>query len=374
MKTKKSDILLCVLFCGFLGVMLALYLLLPVQTFSEKEKRELAKAPVLTWDNIASGEFGEQAESYLADHIPGRDLLVGISSYYDLLSNRQVTKDIYLAKNDRLVEAPVKNDTQKIARNMRKINDFAEMIDMSVDIMIVPSAGYFYTEQIIGLQDPYCDGEIIQNIYQQAGQRVTGVDITGVYEQMQDKDSLYYRTDHHWKSRGAYTAYQAYMQYKNRQYLPQDAFTISTVSGFFGSTYSRSGLWLTTSDMVELWNSGTKFSVQNAESDTVHDGVFYRERLEELDKYTVFLDGNHSLVRIQNQSAAGKGKLLVIRDSYANCLGTFLAEGYEEVVLVDLRYYKEPISELVQQENFADVLVCYSLSNFMTDNNIIFLR
>ncbi len=374
MKTKKSDILLCVLFCGFLGIMLALYLLLPVQTFSEKEKRELAKAPVLTWDNVASGEFGEQAESYLADHIPGRDLLVGISSYYDLLSNRQVTKDIYLAKNDRLVEAPVKNDTQKIDRNMRKINDFAEMIDMSVDIMIVPSAGYFYTEQIIGLQDPYCDGEIIKNIYAKAGERVAGVDITAIYEQVQDKDSLYYRTDHHWTSRGAFTAYQTYMQHKNRQYLPEDAFAVSSVGGFFGSTYSRSGLWLTTSEMVQLWDSGTKLSVQNAESDTVHDGVFYRERLQELDKYTVFLDGNHSLVRIQNPCAAGKGKLLVIRDSYANCLGTFLAEGYAEVVLVDLRYYKEPISALVEQENFDDVLVCYSLSNFMTDNNIIFLR
>ena len=374
MKTKKSDILLCVLFCGFLGVMLALYLLLPVQTFSEKEKRELAKAPVLTWDNIASGEFGEQAESYLADHIPGRDLLVGISAYYDLLSNRQVTKDIYLAENDRLVEAPVKNDAQTIARNMRKINAFAETIGRPVDMMIVPSAGYLYQDQVKGLKDPYCDDKIIENIYTQAGEYVTGFDITAVYQQAKDQDRLYYRTDHHWTSRGAYTAYRAYMQYKNRQYLPQDAFSVSSVGGFFGSTYSRSGLWLTKGEEVELWDSGTKLSVQNAESDTVHESVFYRERLEELDKYTVYLDGNHSLVRVQNPDAAGKGKLLVIRDSYANCLGTFLAEGYAEVVLVDLRYYKEPISELVKQEEFDDILVCYSLGNFMTDTNIMFLR
>ena len=374
MKTKKSDILLCVLFCGFLGIMLALYLLLPVQTFSEKEKRELAKAPVLTWDNIASGEFGEQAESYLADHIPGRDLLVGISAYYDLLSNRQVIKDIYLAENDRLVEAPVKNDAQTIARNMRKINAFAETIGRPVDMMIVPSAGYLYQDQVKGLKDPYCDDKIIENIYTQAGEYVTGFDITAVYQQAKDQDRLYYRTDHHWTSRGAYTAYRAYMQYKNRQYLPQDAFSVSSVGGFFGSTYSRSGLWLTKGEEVELWDSGTKFTVTNAESDTVHDSVFYRERLEELDKYTVYLDGNHSLVRVQNPDAAGKGKLLVIRDSYANCLGTFLAEGYAEVVLVDLRYYKEPISELVKQEEFDDILVCYSLGNFMTDTNIMFLR
>ena len=354
--------------------MLALYLLLPAQNFSEKEKRTLAEVPKVTWENILSGKFGEDAETYLADHIPGRDMLVGISAYYDLLSNRQVTKDIYLAENDRLVEAPVKNDAQTIARNMRKINAFAETIGRPVDMMIVPSAGFLYQDQVKGLKDPYCDDKIIENIYTQAGEYVTGFDITAVYQQAQDPDHLYYRTDHHWTSRGAYTAYRAYMQYKNRQYLPQDAFSVSSVGGFFGSTYSRSGLWLTKGEEVELWDSGTKFTVTNAESDTVHDSVFYRERLEELDKYTVYLDGNHSLVRVQNPSAAGKGKLLVIRDSYENCLGTFLAEGYAEVVLVDLRYYKEPISELVKQEEFDDILVCYSLGNFMTDTNIMFLR
>ena len=75
-----------------------------------------------------------------------------------------------------------------------------------------------------------------------------------------------------------------------------------------------------------------------------------------------------------NPEAAGKGKLLVIRDSYANCLGTFLANSYETVVLVDLRYYKLAVSELLAQEEFDDILVCYSLGNFMTDTNMIWLR
>ena len=77
---------------------------------------------------------------------------------------------------------------------------------------------------------------------------------------------------------------------------------------------------------------------------------------------------------MKNPEAAGKGKLLVIRDSYANCLGTFLAESYEEVVLVDLRYYKKPVSELLASEEFENVLVCYSIGNFMTDANIVWLR
>ena len=164
------------------------------------------------------------------------------------------------------------------------------------------------------------------------------------------------------------------MEQLGREYLAEDAFMVESFDGFYGSNYSRSGLWLTKGEPVELWSSGGSFTVTNGETDAVHDDLFYRQRLEELDKYTVYLDGNHSLVRIENPAATGKGKLLVIRDSYANCLGTFLANSYESVVLVDLRYYKNPVSELLAAEEFTDVLITYSLGNFMTDTNLLFLR
>ena len=173
---------------------------------------------------------------------------------------------------------------------------------------------------------------------------------------------------------GAYTAYSTYMQEKGREYRAREDFTVQTEEGFYGTTYSRSALWMTPTEPLEMWHGSENLTVTNGEAEGVHAGVFYEERLNEADKYTVYLDGNHSVVRIENPDNAGKGKLLVIRDSYANCLGCFLAESYETVVLVDLRYYKNPISELYAQEGFDDVLVCYSLSNFMTDTNLVWLR
>ena len=101
---------------------------------------------------------------------------------------------------------------------------------------------------------------------------------------------------------------------------------------------------------------------------------YEKKILEETDKYTVFLDGNHSTVRLDNPRNAGQGKILVIRDSYCNVFGGFLAESYETVVLVDLRYYKNPVSQLLAEEEFDRVLICYSIGNFMTDSNIIWLR
>lgn len=361
MKTRKSDLLTVVLFCGFLAVMLLMYLLLPKKDYSEAEKRYLAEAPDANWADIASGDWGNDAEAYMADHIPGRDFFVGLNAYFDLWTGRQVGKDIWL-KNEYLLEAPVKMNEAAITKNIKAVNAFRETVGQQVDLMIVPSAGW-----AMGLTE-YEDNTIIDSIYAAADSLHT-VDVRPVFS---GKPSLYFRTDHHWNSEGAHAAYAAYMAELGRDFKAADTFTKENYGSFQGSTYSRSTLWLTPGEELELWQSETPLTVTNGETEGEHAGVFYWERLEEADKYTVFLDGNHSIVRIQNPEA--EGKLLVIRDSYSNSLGCFLAESYGEVVLIDLRYFRQPVSALTAQEGFDDILICYSIGNFLTDTNLIFLR
>ncbi len=362
MKQNKKDLITVCLFCGFLAAMAALYFLLPKQDFSETEKRYLSEFPEAKWDAVSSGQWGEDVETYLADHIPGRNFFVGLNAYYDLYTGRQAGKDVLLS-GDRILEAPVKSDDAAIQRNMTSINALAQNTGRHIDLMIIPSAGWADS------QTGYLDREIIQSIYALADTSLSTVDVLEVFEGRSD---LYFRTDHHWTSAGAYTAYSHLMALKGREYPAADYFTVEEAGQFQGSTYSRSALWLTPGEALEIWHGSESLTVTNGETDGVHNGVIYRERLEEADKYTVFLDGNHSIVRVQNPN--GKGRILVIRDSYSNLLGCFLAESYEEVVLVDLRYYKQPVSQLMTEEAFDDVLVCYSLGNFMTDTNLIWLR
>lgn len=349
-------------FCGFLLAMTLAFFLLPKSDFSENEKRYLAEAPALSWEGVGSGDWGNEIETYLADHIPGRDFFVGVNAYFNLFTGRQAGEDIWL-KEGKLIEAPVNRDEAAMERNVSAVSKFAEAVGQPVDFMIVPSAGW-----AMGLSD-YHDDVIIQDLYQLAQESVRPVDVTGVFS---GHPWLYYDTDHHWTSEGAYQGYQAYMASVGRNARQAQDFTVEVFSGFQGSTYSRSALWLTEGENLELWHGSEGLTVTNAETESTHDGVFYRERLEEADMYTVFLDGNHSLVRIQNPQ--GSGKLLVIRDSYSNSLGCFLAESYAEVVLVDLRYYRQPVSQLVTEEGFDDILVCYSIGNFLTDTNLVWLR
>ena len=373
MKNRLDQWITVIAFCAALAVMAALYVVLPEKDFSENEKRYLEEFPTFSWEKLASGEFGADIETYMADHIPGRDFLVGLNAYFENLTGRQVAKDIYVAEDGRLVEAPVEWDMLQVKQNMGAVNLFAQTLGTNVDFMVVPSAGWAVEDQLTGFTDPYNDEQMIADLYAMAGENLNPVDVVSVFKTM-DGSGLYYRTDHHWTSSGAYTAYRTYMQQKGKTYRPQQEFTVQTEAGFYGTTYSRSALWMTEAEPLEMWHGSENLQVTNGEAEGVHAGVFYEERLQEADKYTVYLDGNHSIVRIDNPDNAGKGKILVIRDSYSNCLGCFLAESYETVVLVDLRYYKNPITELYAQEEFQDVLVCYSLSNFMTDTNLVWLR
>lgn len=357
---KKQNMISAALFCAFLLVMAAGYLL-PKSDFSGMEKRYLEETPVFSAKSLFSGQWSSQMNNYLSDHALGRNLYVGISAYTDLLAGRQHLKDIWKAEG-KLLEAPVDYDADNASRRLKAITGFAQNFGGTVQLMIVPSAGW-----AAGVEG-YHDSEALEAIYAACGEDITPVSVEEVFR---NQPALYYNTDHHWTSEGAHKGYCAYMEAIGREPKPAEAFSVTTVSGFHGSTYARSGLWLTPAETLELWQTDSPVTV-TLNGQEPHQGVMYPENLDTFDMYTVFLNGNQPLVRIENPN--GTGKCLVVRDSYSNCLGGFLAESFEEVILVDLRYYRDSVSQLASQEGIDTVLICYSLGNFLTDTNMAWLR
>ncbi len=369
MKKSILDKLTIALFCLFLGGMGFWFLLCPKQEFSELEKRYLEEPPEWSWEQLASGAFGEAAERYLADHIPGRNFFVGLNAYYERWTLRRADQDIYVTADGRLVEAPAQWSEAIVQKNMKAVNRFAQETQTDMALMLIPSGGWAAEDTVTGPAKPYRDPELIRKVYNLAEEALDTVDLI---EEFEGREDWFFRTDHHWNSRGAYQGYRIYRQFRGRDYAPEERFDVKNCGPFRGSTYSRSALWLTEAEELSLLVSDSPITAINLESGQLHQGPYYWERLEQRDKYTVNLDGNHSLVRVNNPQ--GRGKLLVIRDSFANSMGVFLAESYETVVLVDLRFYKEAVSELIMEEGFDEVLICYSLSNFLTDPNLLWLR
>ena len=367
------------LFIGIIVVMQAAFWLLPRRSFSENEKRVLSEAPQIDAAGIADGSVFRSIESYLSDHFPGRELWVGTNAYLVNVEGRGATEDIVRGTDGWLFTAPVSDDRETLWDNMQAITTFAEKQSVPVTMMAVPSAGAVVSDKLPALHMPYPDADLLEEARRIAGNTLHWVDLYTDFCSAEQPERLYYRTDHHWTSEGAYRAYCLLMEELGQSSVPRDDFTVEQISGFYGTSYSKSGLWLTEPDTLELWTGSdiqavtTVYDANRADPVT-REGMFFREYLEDADKYPVFLGGNHARVHIETNADSGK-RLLVIKDSYAHALAPFLAEEYSTIDLIDLRYFKQQTISSWLEENPADeILLVYGLSSLAEDKNLQWLE
>jgi hypothetical protein len=157
--------------------------------------------------------------------------------------------------------------------------------------------------------------------------------------------------------------------------IPEEGFDITVSEGFYGATYAKGRLWEYQPDSIELWRRPISVQTEIHEGGRVEraSSMFFEERLTGADPYSVFLDGNHAEVRLINPSAAS-GKLLIIKDSYAHCLAPFLAGHYQEIQMIDLRFYKKNLTAQFIEETGADeVLFVYGVSGLTGSGDFVWL-
>lgn len=373
MKKKTGAKILIIIFTAFIALIGVLYIVMPEKEFSETEKRYLAAAPKLTLSSLKDGSFSRDFETFLADQTPMRTLFVSINAYFELLKGNNGSNGAYLGKDGYIIEKPFERDNM-LHKNLRSIAEFTESISQPVSLVAVPSKGFVCGDKLPKNAMKYLDGEYNKIIKESAG-NIKTADITSEFMNSQDRDSFYYKTDHHWTSAGAYAAYRAVCREYGLTPAEKSAFDIETHEGFYGTSYAKACYTLTKPDSVELWiNKKTlgkaEVTITEGKKETKADNMFFREHLKEGDKYLTFLDGNHSLVRIKTGNTGGR--LLMIKDSFAHCIAPFLAGNFEEIVMVDLRYYKDSLVSLIDSEGITDVMFLYSIENLCTSKDIIF--
>lgn len=361
-------------FLVFIAVMTALLLLGPKKDFSENEKRFLVGSPELSLSAILKGETQDKLETFASDQVPGRDFFVGVNAYWTLATGRNADQDIYYGKDGYLINAPKPFDRELLTQNLTRFDEFAAKAGLPADLIMAPSTGYLMEDKLPAFHGQYHDDAI----YDLAAETVQNLRILDVRDALKggvETGQVCYRTDHHYTAYGNYLLNKAYQEANDSAVLDRNAYHITGYHGFYGTTWSGSGYWLTPADVVELWDSGAQVTVTLDDGDgapKTSDSLFYPSHLEDLDKYPVYLDGNHSLVTIENPDAPG-GSVLLIRDSYAHCFATFLASEYKTVYLVDLRYYRQPVSAFLAEHPVDKLLVLYGVDNLLTDTNSAWL-
>lgn len=376
---KRRDLPLAVGFCIVLIGMQAAFWLLPKTDFSVNEKRVLQNAPSFSLSGLWSGSWFQSIDSYVSDHFAGRDFWVGLHAYANQAEGLNAAGKVYRGKNGWLINRPVQAG-KTFDQNVQALAAFTEQhTGTPMTFLCVPTTGAMMTEQLPDLHDSYPDGKLLEEIRNSLDDRTEWIDTERLLQQqIAAGNTVYYRTDHHWTSAGAYAAYCALAQAWGLEPASQSSYDIQTYDGFYGTTYSKSGLWTEKPDSIALWTDpDTEIHVtawdDNKPFPTEQDGPYFREHLKEADKYPVFLDGNHAKVTL-NSNAEG-GKLLVVRDSFAHCLAPFLSRHFAQIDLVDLRYFKkQTISELMEENAYDRVLFVYGMETLVDDRSIQWLE
>lgn len=369
--SKKYSVFITVLFCAFIGGICAASLLLPKKDFSELENRYLEKTPEFSLSALADGTFMEQAENYTADHIVGRDFWVSLKSWSERLSGKQENNGVYLGDRETLINRVDPPDPAKLEKDIASLNALTGNVSVPVYFGLIPSAATVWHDRLPAGAPTADEAAIIDQIY--FGTGASTIDMTGALSAHSGED-IYYRTDHHWTSLGAYYGANAILEAMGMDPLDIGNYEKTTVTDDFnGTIFSTSGVRWVTPDSIDTYVPEDGVKVTNYFDSRPTDGSLYvPERLEKKDKYTYFLGGNQPLCVIETGHTDAP-KVLVIRDSYADSLAPFLTERFSEIHLFDLRYNMNSIRRYVEENGIDSVLVLYSFQNFSTDRNLFLL-
>ena len=371
MKGKKSDYVIIGLFLLFIYGILVGNLLAEDRTFSEMENRMLAKMPEITSADMVSGKFMEQYEEYVTDQFVARDTFIQIKSAGERLIGKKINHGVYYGEDGYLAEQLLFLDKEQLDKNISAVKKFLEITEGEVSFALIPGSLEVNRDKMPTAIPDVEQDEVIAGVYQElAGYDVTCVDVYGTLIEHRAEE-LFYRTDHHWTSLGAYYGYQALFNAKNETVIPLSEYEKTICSeDFYGTLYSKTGAFWLEPDTISTYVEEDGIQVARVEGTGVEAGELYEEDwLEKKDKYSMFLGGNQPLAIIRTEYE-DMPKLLVIRDSYFDSMAPFLTAHYSEIHVVDFRYNRANVEEYRKENGIEEVLIIYSLANFHEDKNV----
>ena len=170
---------------------------------------------------------------------------------------------------------------------------------------------------------------------------------------------IYFNTDHHWTSLGAYYAYRAFCTTAGLTPVSLDTIPYKTKPAFLGSLYrlTRDKGLQTNPDSVRyyLFRDSVNFYIGSSSIGYWAKSKMYGEGASGPNSYSVFLQGDLPVVKMETQHKNGR-KIAVVKESYGNAFAPFLINNYEKVIVVDQRYYTGDLIKMLKAEGINELL------------------
>ena len=391
MKKQKLHIVTACVFVAFLLAFSVGFWVLPDRSFSAEENRSLRTFPRFTWERLFDGSFSEEINEYFADQFPMRDDFVGLKGIAENALLKGENNGILLGKNGQLAQRLFDVrcadgrviadcdgfDPDHIRTAGEAITRVNENLDIPFTVLLtgrtidVAASAFSYPRE--------GSDALLDAVRASIGDGVDYVETVPAFRERYDAgESVYYRTDHHWTTLGAYYAYVEVMRSfgMENEILPMERFTRETASNdFYGTAWSAGGMKQVAPDTLELWLLGNESEFTVTADGRVLNGLYSTSYLEKKDKYSVFLDGTHDVVTVTREGEE-RPTLLLLKDSFANSLAPFLARHFD-LVLLNLSSTRNDYTNLSARvaEYGADrALIVYTLENVITTDKLSRLR
>ena len=375
-RTRTSQLIL-ILLCFLLLLALGLGLCLsPHEEFSPEENRMLATLPTFSLDALLDGSLTRELGDFCADQFPLRAAFISVKATTELALGKQQNNDVLRGQDDYLIKrSDITNATDaSLSQNAAAIRRFAQAMEaqnIPFTVAVVPRSVDVNETKLPRLY-PEEDAALLWSQWQTQcnAQSVSALSLTAPLRAAADTgEQVWFRTDHHWTARGAYEAYVALADALDYTPAPLSDFAEQIVSrDFYGTTYASAGMRRTPADTLSLmrYEGDEQYLTEIIEGGEVVRtlaGLYDTDALETHDKYSVFLGGTNTHVRVRSTVELDRPTLFLIKDSYAQSLAPYLARHFD-LVLLDPRTFKTAggtVSALIADVSPDCVLLLYGI-------------
>ena len=370
---KVQEKLVGIIFILTLFLFLIINVIVPDREKSVQENRMLVTKPKFRLSSLISGDYDEKFEAYMDDQFVGRDMWRKLKVTVDRIGGSRLENGVYIGTNGQLLEQIEVADENHLAANIKAIKSFSEsQSKIPVRMMLVPDAANVLNHSLPALAKPEDQTQMFSMVRKDLGDSVEWIDVSTELNKHKT-EKIYYKTDHHWTTLGAFYAFQAAAPSLGIEGDLSGKYVSHAVSNSFnGMLASKSGVNLGEKEQIDIYvptEEDTDLIVDYVDEGKRSTSLYDSSKLKEKDQYTVFLGGNSSLLDIRTVSTSTK-RLLLVKDSFANSFIPFLTPYYREIVVVDPRYYSGTINDLMDSYRISEVLFLYSGNTFFKDNNI----
>ena len=345
--------------------------LFPQRAYSENENRMLTTLPSIKLSSVFDKSLFKSLDKFSTDQFPYRDLFLKANAIYDLSLARLESGSVMLG-DSALIKRLEYTDTSEAKKSLDGIN---RLINIAKDngneaiFICPPIASAVLIDRCPSLYKNESTDKATAFIKNECDEVIFIADL--LRKKALEGEYVYYKTDHHWTSLGAYYAYSeigkvlGYTPYEKEDF-EVEAFT----DKFLGTSYTASLIPIDYSDEI------TAFRFPFDSEITVKDmltgeilGLYDTKKLSTASKYDVFLGGNRAYVEIKNGE---KPDLIIVKDSFANSIVPFLSRHYN-ITLIDPRYVREDVYKLIStviDDKNAPMLILINIDTIFTGTGL----